>query len=770
MAREFDPKLTWNSITDDCINGFYKPALKNCKLYQRSSGYFSSSVFAHVAREILDFIETGGRIELIASPHLSSSDKELFEQSVLEREKLLGSIFLKDLKKDPDKLKFEFSKLMGYMLTNKINGKPQLEIKIAVPVRGAGIYHQKIGIFQYENEDKIAFSGSINETGPAWYDNKENFTAFRSWGDDTNSQGIVDNQRIFNNLWNGSDKGVHVFDLPQAVNEQLLEVRLKSNEEVHETIEKIRKIIESKIGKIASSESEDDESERGKKEIKKTVIKLREYQEAGRTKWIENDFCGLLEMATGTGKTYTAFGCINKLQSQHQRTAVIIACPQKHLIEQWKEEITKWNNLVAESDRVVIEHMVTCDSDYKWRGTFDKILHDYNVPPIGSSSCITNNIVIFTSHTTLGTDDFVERISSLKDTKKFLIVDEVHNIGENSSKNTLLEEYDCRLGLSATPNRHMDDVGTGILKDYFHSSTCDAKNKGDADVCIDCKKELILYKLDLEKAIHKLGVLCTYEYYPYYVQLTSEEMDIYNEWTAKIAQAEAKKARGQPLTEADKWAYLARGYLVQNAENKDRKLDEILTTKFNNKLNLTLIYCTSHPRSDAPPDAPKQLERVKNILFEKGITSDSVTYEDPTKTRGDILKLLESSIFGCITAVKCLDEGVDVPAVENGIFMASSGNPKQFVQRRGRILRKNKLTGKTSAKIYDILVAPPSPKEGVHIDKNERKLIAKELLRHKDFAEIADNKIDAFFQIKEVAEKFKINLDKLDYEYIKNLT
>ena len=771
MAREFDPKLTWNSRTDNCINGFYKPALKNCKLYQRSSGYFSSSVFAHVANEILDFIETGGRIELIANPQLSASDKELFEQSISDREKLLGSIILKDLKNDPDNLKFEFSKLMGYMLANEVNGKPQLEIKIAVTDRGPGIYHQKFGIFHYENEDKIAFSGSINETGPAWYDNKENFVVFRSWGDDTNNQGIIDNQRIFNNLWNGTDKGVKVFDLPQAVNEQLLERRARSDKDRDETIKTIKKIqAESQSKEDSSSESKDDEAGEKEKEIEKIVIKLRDYQEDGRTKWIENDFCGLLEMATGTGKTYTAFGCINKLQSMYQRTAIIIACPQKHLIEQWKEQLRKWNNLVEEYDRVNIEQTITCDSDYKWRDEFDAILYDFNVPPIGSSSYITNNIVVFTSHKTLGTNDFVERISSLKDTKKFLIVDEVHNIGENSSKNTLLEEYDCRLGLSATPNRHMDDVGTGILKDYFHSSTCDAKNKGDADVCIDCKKELILYKLDLRKAIHELGVLCTYEYYPYYVELTSEEMDIYNEWTAKIAQAEAKKARGQPLTEADKWAYLAGGDLVQNAENKDRKLDEILTTEFNNKLNLTLIYCTSHPRSDAPPDAPKQLERVQNILFEKGITSDSVTYEDPTKTRGDILKLLESSVFGCITAVKCLDEGVDVPAVENGIFMASSGNPKQFVQRRGRILRKNKLTEKTTAKIYDILVSPPSPEEGVHVDKNERKLIAKELLRHKDFAEIADNKIDAFFQIKEVAQKFKINLDKLDYEYIKNLT
>ena len=770
MTREFNPKLTWNSITDDCINDFYKPALKNCKLYQRSSGYFSSSVFAHVAKEILDFIETGGRIQLIASPQLSTSDKEIFEQSVLEREKILGTIFLKDLKNDPDNLKFEFSKLMGYMLTNEINGKSQLEIKIAVPSRGAGIYHQKIGILKYENEDKIAFSGSINETGPAWYDNKENFTVFRSWGDDTNAQGIVDNQRIFNNLWNGTDKGVDIFDLPQAVNEQLLQVRLKSDEEVHETIEKIKKIIDSTTKKDSPSETKVEKPIIEEKEVKKLAIKLRDYQEDGRKKWMENGFCGLLEMATGTGKTYTAFGCINKLQNLHQRTAVIIACPQKHLIEQWKEQLAKWNNLVEESDKVVMEQTITCDSDYRWRVSFDNILHDYNIPPIGSRSYITNNIIIFTSHATLGTDDFVERISSLKDTKKFLIVDEVHNIGESASKKTLLEEYDCRLGLSATPNRHMDDAGTGILKDYFHSSTCDSKNKGDAEVCISCNKELILYKLDLRKAIHQLHVLCTYEYFPYYVELTPEEMEIYNDLTIKIAQSEIKKKKGQSLTDADKWPYLARTYLVQNAENKDKKLDEILTAKFKNKLNLTLIYCSSHPRPEAPPNAPKQLERVKKILFEKGIKSDSVTYEDPTKTRGDILKLLESNIFGCITAVKCLDEGVDIPAVEVGIFMASSGNPKQFIQRRGRILRKNKLTDKTTAEIYDILVSPPIPPDGVYVNKNDKKLIAKELLRHKDFADISDNKYAAFAKIADIAKRFEINLDKLNYDYIKNLT
>jgi len=775
MTREFDPKLSWNSLSDDCINDFYKPALKNCNLYQRLSGYFSSSVFAHIALEILEFIETGGRMELVTSPELSSVDKDLFERSILEREKLCSSIFLHDLQNDPDNLKFEFSKIMGYMLTNKIDDKFQLEVKIAIPVSGAGIFHQKVGILHYPHDERIAFSGSINETGRGLYDNKEQFVSFRSWGDDTNNQGIFSHQRDFNNIWNGSQKGIKVFDLPEAVRNKLLEVRARSDQEVKETIEKIKKIVNSKNEKILTDKSEGIQLSNNKKETEleyeKPRIELMPHQLEAREKWLENNFCGLFEMATGTGKTYTAFGCMNKLQNLHERTAVIIACPQKHLVEQWNKELLKWNNSVSKSEKIVMDRSIICNSDYsEWRTKFDKILYDYNDLPIGSTTYIINNLVIFTTHKTLGSDDFTRRIRDMKNTRKFLIVDEVHNIGEDNSKKTLLEEYDSRLGLSATPNRHMDETGTGILKDYFHSSTCNAKNPGDDDICSKCKKNLITYALDLRTAIHDLHILCTYEYFPYYVELTSEEMDVYDNLTKQIAQAEVKRKKGIPLTKADKWPYLARGYLVANAENKDKMLDTILDLEFNNKLNLTLIYCTSHPRQDAPEDAPKQLERVKDILFEKGIKSDSVTYKDLTKVRGDILSLLEGNIFGCITAVKCLDEGVDVPAVETGIFMASSGNPKQFVQRRGRILRKNKQTGKKTAKIYDILVSPPIPPEGVYVDKNDKKLIAKELLRHKEFADISDNKYEAFAKISDIAKRFEINLDRLNYEYIKNLT
>ena len=760
MERKFDPKLTYNSFTDNCVNDFYRPALKKCKLYQRSAGYFSSSAFAHVAKEILEFIEAEGRMELIASPQISASDKKIFEQSVLEKEKTVGIIFLESLKNDPSNLKLQFSKLMAYMLTNKIDDKPQLEIKIAMPITEPGIYHQKIGIMHYENGERIAFSGSINETGMAWHGNKENFNVFKSWGNDTHSQGIVDNQKIFTNLWNGGDKEVEVFDLPQIVKEDLFKIRPKSNIELKETIEKIKKILN---GELKDGDDEDIPDN-------KPIIELKDHQNIARNKWVENDFCGLLEMATGTGKTFTSFGCINKLQKHQQRTAIIIACPQKHLVEQWKREIERYNLGVEESEKIKIEQTVTCNSDYpKWEKQFEEILHNYNIPPIGSSTCITNNIVILTTHTTLAKENFRQKVLSIKNTKKFLIVDEVHNITSDSSEKTLLDEYECRLGLSATPTRHMDDEGTGILMRYFHSRDCKTINPVTAEICSNCKKPLITYSLDLNTAINKLGVLCPYDYHPYYVRLIPEEMDIYNKLTAQIAQAEVKKQKGIHLSESEKYAYLARANLIANAENKDKMLDQILNLEFNDKLHLALIYCTNNPRPESLTGTPKQLERVQNILFNKGIKSDSVTYVDPTKSRGDILSRLQGGVFDCVTAVKCLDEGVDIPEVEIGIFMASSGNPKQFVQRRGRILRKNDMTNKSVAYIYDILVAPPVPESGVEISLNERKLFAKELLRHKEFALIARNKSKAIEKIEEIAKEFGINFDGLNYDYIKNL-
>lgn len=770
MSEEFNPKLTWNTLRDDCVNDFYKPALKNCIKYQRASGFFSSSTFSHIALEIIDFIEKEGKIELIISPKLSEIDKEIIEQSIEESYKNLEEFFFEEIKKS-NSLELEFTKILGYMLSHKINGKPQLEIKIAIPKKTPGIFHMKIGIFHYEDGNRIAFSGSINETGSGWGHNEESFSVFKSWGDETNHKGVIDNQAIFNDLWYNQDRKIKVFELPEAVKEHLLEISPKSDEEIKIIINNVKKRLE----EIKNSDNKLDEVEITDQEINNEIepenlyFHFFEYQLEAINKWIGNKMCGLFEMATGTGKTITGFGCINRMQKQYPRTITVIACPYKHLTEQWKNHYKKYNLDFQDYDRIISEKTIICNSDYpKWKSDFDNLIYEFNEKPIGSETHVFNQIVIFVTHDTMNSSDFIDRISKFEDTKKFLIVDEVHEITERSAERSLSNQYNFRLGLSATPNRHMDPDGTQVLKNYFHSSECNTINSNDDEICRNCLKPLITYSLDLRKAIHELHVLCTYEYYPFYIELTQEEMAIYIDLTIQIAQLEQKRKKGIPISQKEKYPYLARANLVANAENKDPMLEQIIKYEFNKHLEKTLVYCTNTPRSESNEGDPTQLQRVKKILFNNGIKSDSITYLDKTELKMDILEDLEVGILDCVTAVQCLDQGVDIPAIENVIIMASTGNPKQYIQRRGRVLRKNKKTNKQIAKIYDILVAPPLPEMDEEIRNTEKKIFAKELLRHKEFAEISNNFFESKERMKLIAKKYGIDIDVLNHKYIRD--
>ena len=270
MQEPFEPKLSWNSINDNLIEDFYRPMLKNSTLYQRKAGYFSSTSFIIISKEIIEFIENNGRIQLLTSPNFSSHDKDLLEKSTIEKEKIIAESFFTDLQDDPENIKYHFSKLMAYMLVHQVHGKPQLEIKIALTENGNGIFHEKLGIVHYANEDIISFVGSINETGSGWTKNFENFKVFCNWKDETNKQAIDDDQKSFDNLWNNNEPHVKIFDIPIAVKNHLLEISPKSDEEYKETLNKIRQLIKYK-----------------KEQTDEHVKKLRPYQLDAKNNWIE---------------------------------------------------------------------------------------------------------------------------------------------------------------------------------------------------------------------------------------------------------------------------------------------------------------------------------------------------------------------------------------------------------------------------------------------------------------------------------------------------
>jgi len=334
-------------------------------------------------------------------------------------------------------------------------------------------------------------------------------------------------------------------------------------------------------------------------------------------------------------------------------------------------------------------------------------------------------------------------MDEISDSKILLVVDEMHNIGSELSLDALLDRYDYRLGLSATPLRHYDQEGSDALLKYF---------------------EKIVYDYPLAAAI-KDGFLCGYYYYPIYAELTSDEMAVYNKLTGQIA-AQMNNVKTKTNDNDENNPANRRAALIGNAENKLEVLQEILT-KLNWKLDQTLIYCTSHPSPNLKKGSKTQLENVNEILSDHHMTIKSVTYHDPTKSRGDILNNLAIGHYDVITAVKCLDEGTDVPSVQTAIIMASSGNPKQYIQRRGRVLRKNDAIKKEYAIIYDILVKPPKF-EDESIQLRERKLLAKELIRHQEFAGIAINKDEAYEAIKDVKKYFEIP-DNLTQDKINSL-
>ena len=173
--------------------------------------------------------------------------------------------------------------------------------------------------------------------------------------------------------------------------------------------------------------------------------------------------------------------------------------------------------------------------------------------------------------------------------------------------------------------------------------------------------------------------------------------------TKKIAAKYSMKKRDEKQEQEYSYnAEIQRADLVANAQNKLLVLEKIINSIFN--IKQTLIYCTSNPSPIASLSNTTQLNDVKKILNDNQRVSTSITFENPTKDRRMILEKLSQGHYDCITAIKCLDEGVDIPSVETAIIMASSGNPKQYIQRRGRVLRQNKKTGKTKAIIYDILV------------------------------------------------------------------
>lgn len=700
--RSLSLKKAYSSDFDDILHDFYIPALKQSSEYRRLAGFFSSTSLAVAARGILGLVRNGGIMKLIVSPRLRKDDLDAILSAHQDPERIIEQRLLEELDQLEDEFARDHVSALGWMIAN---GK--LKIKVAVPTSDSGeplacedaersgLFHQKVGILQDSKGNTISFSGSVNETAAGWLENIEEFKVFRGWEPSENYYVQTDAVK-FNRFWTNQSWRVTVIDVPRAVEERLVD--------------------------IAPADIERIDLERHYVRSRRGRVELFRHQRDAVDAWLSNDMMGIFAMATGTGKTFAALGCLDRASRISNRLLVVIACPYQHLVQQWRREIIKFG--------VSYDELIIADgSNKRWRDMLADALMDIS---LGHK----DKVVVLTTHSTFPSGDFVGIIRDHKTAFRILLIaDEVHGLGAKRSREGLVSEYDFRLGLSATPRRWFDTAGTSAIYDFFNGE---------------------VFQFGLEEAINTVNpatgetYLVPYRYVPRFAFLTTEEMEEYADKTRRIARLVGKAASEE---EKDKYLELllfARANVIKNARQKYEVLDGIFD-EMDPPIKWAIVYCS-----------PQQIDRVMRIVNRRRIIAHRFTMEEGTtptqeydglSERDFLLRGFGEGKYQALVAMKCLDEGVDVPPARTAILMASSGNPREYIQRIGRVIRR--YPGKNEATVYDIVVLPPLEDVPPELRGIERRIIRKELQRCEEIAQAAINNAEALAIISETIEALR---------------
>jgi superfamily II DNA or RNA helicase len=428
-------------------------------------------------------------------------------------------------------------------------------------------------------------------------------------------------------------------------------------------------------------------------------ITLRDYQREAVDAWFSNDCHGMFQMATGTGKTFTAIAALEEFaEDVDQPLLTVIAVPATHLASQWAEEIELFD--------LPDPHLLFGSATSSWKRDLSRVTTNIE---LGTNK----HEIVITTHQALYTEEFRKRIKRLPGPIA-LVGDEVHGLGSDEQRAGLIEDYDARIGLSATPERYYDEAGSKYLLEYFDD---------------------IVFEYSLSEAIPEY--LTPYEYHPIIVEMTEDEMEEYRKQSKKVA---AVAASDKIDDETVSQVAAQRSKIVKSAEQKYSALDKQLK-KMDDPSHL-LVYTND-----------QQISEVQSILSQHNIIQHKFTNEEDENERGRLLEGFAEKEWDALVAMKCLDEGVDVPATKYAILMSNSGNPKQFIQRRGRVLRKSE--GKDKSVIYDMFVVPAlAPSED--IPDLEKKILNRELDRFEEFADNAINKHGAWNIIDRVRRTYKL--------------
>lgn len=666
--------------THDMVADFYEPALSRAIRYDRAVGYFSSSALALMAGGIQGLYSKGGRIRLVASPCLSPDDVAAINRGEVDRQSGIERSLNRML--DPERLRTDGTfrlELLSGMITSGL-----LEIRIAVKESaggGLGLFHEKVGVIEDRYGDFLTFIGSPNETWNGWVGNSESFALHTSWG--PGAEHAQWEREHFEKTWTNGRPGVTVMAFPDATKRKLMELFPPREPD--------------------GTRMTEGEQPAGRPR-RPTWLQgsgLRGYQRDAVNAWLENSGRGVFAMATGTGKTITALvAAVRIVEAVGSVGAggllILIVVPSADLVGQWETAATDFGFAP------VLCHGSTAGF---WPKRFKQLL-DY-LAGVDASS----RMVIATADT-FATDRF-QSILAAQSLKTMIVADEVHSLG-TPRRLAVLPEVPYRLGLSATPRRHGDEQGTEELLSYFGR---------------------IVQRIDIREAI-QLGALVPYTYHPVVVGFTESEYRKYLDLTSEIGRRLAGASDFDAIPDSAKFLLLERSRLVGHAAGKLSALRALMQDR--RDLGHQLVYAAegSHPITGV-----RQLDEVVSLLgSEFGMRIATYTSETAAEDRMVLQKELKNGGIQALVAMRCLDEGIDIPEVRTGIILASTQNPRQFVQRRGRILRRDDAGGKEEAELFDMIVLPAHPRLGdrelFHVD---RRLVGRELSRALELASASAN-------------------------------
>ena len=726
--EELDINYEYNSNRNFVYADFFNKILPHCNNYKRFGGLFSGQKFVQCAEGLQDFIkENNGKMQLAIIPVFDEEDKAAVSEN--SREQIITEKWKLELSEIKDALKLNHVKALAWMIATG-----RLTIKLILPQDENGNpltrkellredFLNEVGIFTNKRGESLSFHGQI--------DAKKNesevirIITSRPWIPKEKKQRNIDFDK-FDNFWNNDTWKIGA-------------ITCKIKPLTDELIEYFKETAPKKAP-----------------ESLKKLPSLREYQNNAIEKWHENGNKGIFEMATGTGKTFAAIGCIKKLQTMHKKLFVVITAPYTNLVDQWEDELKKW-------------FIPSIKLEAGWTKDLRREIKAINRTTEDQLS------VVICSHAKFASNELLKNIEKCN-TPTMLIVDEAHHVGAGNAiedddaivavegddaivavegaRKGLSEKYDFRLALSATIVRFYDPEGTNYLRNYFtgtknESTVATFDLRRAINECSNCKES----KETCHCGDFK-GYLCGYNYYPYFIELTEDEFDEYKIYTYKAmpyinSKDPVKRSIGQNII-------IQRSRIIRDAKQKMPMFIEIM--KSFSEIKHLLVFCSENQYDELD----NILKNAPEILGYGRPAFTTIAYNKPKdkRKRKNILRDFANEEYDLIVSNRVLDEGMDVPQAKGCIVLASTGNPTQFVQRRGRVLRQYDDpyldgTRKTHADIYDILVRPNL--EGLddpEAHKLEIGMIRSQLKRITEMAELSLNRSVCMEKIAE----FKNNL------------